>query len=173
MAHFLHSVISYPFRKSHVFLLALSWVLGLKFSNYLFGIAGSNLAPQMPLAAMSQPSIFGLLTSFWLPFLFSAWAVYISAPKLLYLIAFVNAIPAGLFCSAVCASFGSAGWLVRFLLLFTDICGTVFLFHYWLRHVSGNRFFSAGVLCRYLAVGICFAAVDYCFVSPLLQRCLF
>jgi hypothetical protein len=144
MAQFLHSVISYTIRKSHVFLLALFWVLGLLFGDYLFGLAGSNLASQMPLAAMRQPSIFGLLTSISLPFLFSAFAVYISAPKLLLLIGFTKAVLSGFFFAAVYAAFGSSGWLLRCLLLFTDVCSTVLLYHYWLRHVSGIRDFPPG-----------------------------
>jgi hypothetical protein len=121
---------------------------------------------------MCQPSIFGLLICLCLPFLFSAFAVYISAPGLLFLIAFVKAAASGFFFTAVHTAFGSCGWLVRYLLFFTDVFGSVLLYHYWLRHISGIRCCSPWVLGQYLLPGICIILADYGYISPLLQRCL-
>lgn len=172
MAGLEHPTYFRTFRKSSVFLLAVFWTLGLGCGGYFFRLTGSNLASQMPLAAMGQPSIFGLLISFVLPFLCSAFAVYISASKLLFLIAFAKAVLFGFVTSAVCTAFGSAGWLVRVLLLFTDIGGVIFLFHYWVRHISGFRPFSAGAFVAYLVPVFCIVLADYYYISPLLQRVL-
>ena len=65
----------------------------------------------MPLAVNCQPSIFGLLTSVLLPFLFSAFAVYISVPKFLCVVSFLKAFLLAYVSSAVNAAFDGAGWL--------------------------------------------------------------
>jgi hypothetical protein len=172
VALILHSYDFCTFRKLRIFLLAMFWVCGLEFGDFVFRFTGSNLVSQMPLAAMRQPSIFGLLTSAFIPFLFSAFAVYISAPGLLFVIAFVKAMLFGLVSAAVCAAFGSAGWLVRVLLLFTDLCSVVFLYGYWLRHITGFRHFSAGSFAGYLLLVTGIVLADFYYISPLLQRCL-
>lgn len=172
MVYRLHSLEFRTFRKLPVFLLALFWSLGLVCGDFLFRFFGSNLASQMPLAAVCQPSIFGLLISFLLPFLFSVFAVYISAPKLFFLIAFIKASLFAFVSAAVYSAFEGTGWLIRFLLLFTDITGVMLLYHYWQRHISGLRSFSALSFVGYLIPGFSAVLADYYYISPLLQRVL-
>jgi hypothetical protein len=172
MARFLHSIHSFTFRKkSHCF-LALSWTFGLGFGGLVFRYVGSHLAPWMPLAASCQPSIPGLLFSTLIPFLLSAFAVYLSVPKLLFGICFCKAFLLGYVCCGVFAAFGSAGWLVRWLFLFTDLWGAALLYHYCGRHISGVRTFSPGVLTVYGCLLLVVALTDYGCIVPLLQRCL-
>lgn len=169
MALFLHS--SYPsaFRKCCHWFLALAWVLGLGFGTVIFRYTGSVFVSLVPLAAKSQPSIVGLLISGFLPFLFSAFAVYISAPRLLYGICIGKAF---LLAYAVCgihAAFPGSGWLIRWLLLFTDCCSAGLLYHYWQRHISGLRGFSARALAIYGGLIFLAAVVDQSYISPLLR----
>lgn len=172
MARILHSIVSFTVRKSDRMLLALSWVFGLGFGGFVFRYAGSDLVSQMPLAAKCQPSIFGLLTVTYLPFLFSAFAVMISTPKLLHMICFCKAFLFGYASCGVFAAFGEGSWLVRWMLLFTDIWGAALLYFFCQRHVSGVRQMSWPLLSGYfLAVfGICW--VDISFISPLLRKML-
>lgn len=172
MARFLYSFDSFTFRKYSRFFLALSWLLGLGFGVYVFRYIGSDFASQMPLAAIRQPSIFGLLTSATVPFLFSAFAVYISAPGLLVGTCFCKAFMLAYVSCGVSFAFGSAGWLVIRLLLFTDITCTVFLYLYWLRHISGARTFSPLRFSGYLTAVILTVWVDIMWIAPLLRCCL-
>ena len=172
MARFLHSVCSFCTRKWDKLLLALSWVAGLRLGGFVFRYWGSALVSQMPLAARSQPSIFGLLTSSLLPFLFSAFAVYIGAPWLLYGICFLKACSFGYISCGVFASFGIAGWLVRWLFLFTDLFSAAVLYHYCHRHISGVRTLTAGCFWSYTGLLAFVSAVDHGFISRLLLRVL-
>jgi hypothetical protein len=172
MARFFHSICTYAVSKSDKFLLALSWAAGFCSGCLIFRYAGSDLVTQMPLAVNCQPSIFGLLTSVLLPFLFSAFAVYISVPKLLCVVSFLKACLFAYMSSAVYTAFSGAGWLVRWLFLFTDICGTVLLYHYWHRHITGVRAFSRGTFFIYQTVLFLVVFLDVRFVSPLLRHCL-
>ncbi len=169
MARFLHSIDSFTFRKYDKHILALSWVLGLGFGGLVFRYAGSDLASQMPLAAMCQPSIFGLLTCSMLPFLFSAFAVYICIPRLLFVICFAKAFALAYVSCGIFSAFGSAGWLVCYMLLFTDLGCSVLLYLYWLRHISGVRSFSFRRLAVYLAVVFMTGWMDIACISPLLR----
>lgn len=172
MAHFLHSFHSFCRRKWDKFCLALCWALGLSFGGFGFRYCGSILSSQMPLAVISQPSIFGLLTSSALPFLFSAFAVYIHAPWLMYGICFFKAFSFAYISCCVFSAFTTAGWLVRWLFLFTDLFAAAALYHYCHRHISGVRNFSAGCLVGYAAVLLLVIGVDHSCISLLLQRVL-
>lgn len=172
MARFLHSIDSFTIRKYDKYILALSWISGLGFGALVFRYAGSDFASQMPLAATSQPSIFGLLTSSVLPFLFSAFAVYICAPRLLFGICFVKAFILAYVSCGVFSAFGSGSWLVFRMLLFTDLCCTVLLYLYWLRHISGVRGFSFPRLAGYLTAVFLTAWVDIACISPQLRMFL-
>lgn len=173
MASLFCSLFSYIARKRDHLILALCWALGLFFGFCLFRSCGSNLASQMPLAMNCQSSIFQLLTPILLPFLISAFAVYISLPRLLFGVCFLKAL---LFCYVSCAvnaAYGSAGWLIRGLFLFTDLSGTVLLYHYWHRHITGTRKFSFGSFGAYQTAVLLFAWVDYRYIAPLLRLCIF
>ena len=170
MARFLHAVYSFCIRKWDKFLLAFCWVAGLGFGGSGFRYAGSIFVSQMPLAVVSQPSIFGLLISSALPFLFSAFAVYIQLPWLMYGICFLKASSAAYVSCGVFAVFGASGWLVRWLFLFTDIIGTALLYSYCHRHISGVRKFSISCLAAYAGALFLLISADYSFVSQLLLR---
>jgi hypothetical protein len=172
MAHFLHSIFRRTVRKRRHLFLALSWILGLGFGGFVFRYAGSHLVSRMPLAYFCQPPIPGLLISTLLPFLFSASAVYFSTPKLLPGICFCKAFMLGYVCCGVFAVSAGAGWLVRYLFLFTDLWGAALLYHYCSRHISGVRAFSPGAIGIYGCFLLAAALVDHRFILPLLQRCL-
>lgn len=171
MARFLHPFASFTLRKSGCFLLALFWVLGLGFGGLVFRYAGSNFLSLMPLAYLSHPSIVGLLISSLLPFLFAAFAVYISAPWLLHVIGFSKAFLFGYVSAGVYASH-PGGWLIWLLFLSADIGSMILLYHYCLRHISGFRIFSLRPLAGYSTLIILLVWMDHSYISPLLQRCL-
>ena len=172
MARFFHSVVSFCIRKWNKLFLALLWVAGLIAGGFVFRYTGSNLASQMPLAVASQPSIFSLLMSSLLPFLFSAYAVYIGLPRILYGIGFLKAFGLGYLSNSVVYAFGSGGWLVRWLFLFTDISAAAVLYCYCHRHISGVRNMSAGSFSAYAGIIAAVSFLDYGVISRLLLRVL-
>ena len=65
---------------------------------------------------------------------------------------------------------GSAGWLVRWLLVFSASLASPLMYLYWLRHLTGGRWFdgleTACLICLCALIG----SVDFRLVSPLLAR---
>ena len=172
MARFLHSIVSFCRRKWDKLFLAILWAAGLIAGGFVFRCTGSDFVSQMPLAVSSQPSIFGLLISSLLPFLFSAYAVYIGLPRLLYGIGFLKACGLGYVSNSVVFAYGSAGWLVRWLFLFTDISAAAVLYCYCHRHISGARKLSSGSFAAYAGILLAVSCFDYSLVSRLLLRVL-
>ncbi|MBQ9839105.1 MAG: hypothetical protein IJO56_06430 [Oscillospiraceae bacterium] len=146
----------------------LIWLIG--------GVAGCALAGQveevsfswMRTAPMCCASIVALLAVTLLPFLITAAAVYFHQSWLFLLFGFCTCC-AGTFVSNICIGvFGSAGWLVRYLLLFSHIAVSPMLFWLWLccctgqlTHIYRNILLCAGVSCV-------IAVMDHLFISPYL-----
>ena len=172
MARFLHHIGSCTLRKYGAYALALSWFLGLSFGGWVFRTAGSDLPSLMLLACEGPLSIVGLLSSALLALLFSALAVYFSLPGLVLVPAFVKAFLISWFFCGIYSAFGSGGWLVCLLLMFTDLCSGVLLFAYSCRFISGDRRFFPEISCLCALAGCVIAAVDYSFVAPLLRGAL-
>ena len=172
MARFLHPIDSFTIRKKRQLLLAFSWILGLGAGALAFRYAGDILVSLMPLAVHSQLSIVSLLLSISLPFLLSAFAVFISCPGLWLVVGFGKAFAYSYLVCGVLACFGSAGWLIRWLLLFTDSCSAALLYGYAARFVPGLQVFSPAGLLGCLTVVALLVGIDYVYFSPLLQALL-
>ncbi len=158
-------------RKETIPFLASAWLLGLVSGSFFSVSAGNSFLLTMRAAASSHVSIFGLLASILLPLLFSAFAVYISQPWLLVPIAFGKAFFFSYLALAVLSAFGSAGWLIRWLLMFSDSLSLPVLWWYWLRAVSGRRKFAdtAAAFLAALVIG----SVDFYMISPVLANLKF
>lgn len=168
MARFLHRFFAELRRKTNVLILAACFLAGL-----ILGIRMSHRAEfsfsLMHGALDRAVSIVHLLSVLLLPILFSALAVYFSKPRLLYGIAFLKAFVFAFVSAGVSAGFGNAGWLVRWLLMFSDSLSLPLLWLYWLRHIPGRRVFQANDVLA-IAGGIVLAGLlDQMLVMPLLQ----
>lgn len=114
-------------------------------------------------------SIVSLLSVTVLPFLLSASAVFSSCRWLLLPIAFFRAFLLSYVGMGIYGCFGSAGWLFRLLLCFSELFSTPLLYWFWLRCCDPDRGRIApqgaltGALC--LLIG----SVDYCLISPQLR----
>lgn len=122
----------------------------------------------MRAAACACVSITGLLAAIILPFLLSALAVYLQSLRLLPLIAFGKAFLVSFLGLSLLEAFGSAGQLVRWLLMFSDCCSLPLLFWYWLRHISGPGRLTWSGTALVLLVALLIGGFDYCVVSPFL-----
>lgn len=153
-------------------LLALAFCIGLILGIFSAGIAGETFFSMMRGAAYSTVSIPGLLSMILLPFLFTAFAVYFSHPWLLLLIGFGKAFSFGLCSCGVMWAFGSAGWLIRMLLIFSDGMILPVLMWLWLRHISGRKPSFSRDLAVCAAFALFIGGFDYCVVSPFLVTLL-
>lgn len=167
MARFLHHDFPAWWRKGYPVLLAFGFMLGLFAGCLIFFSAESESASWMRAAADSRVSIVGLLSVILLPFLFSAFAVFIGQPWLLLPMAFCKAVSFSMVSLGLMVSFGSAGWLMRILLMFPDLLTLPLLFFFWLRCASGEglKVWSClGCLMVALAIG----SMDFYIISPFL-----
>lgn len=149
-------------------LLICCWICGLLLGIHYASQADDTYFLLMHTACASRVSITGLLAAVFLPFLFSAFAVYISHPELLLAICFLKAA------SFSCSSYGlmlvfeNAGWLVRLLFQFSDYCMMPILLWFSARHIARQEklLWQDLLICGLwmLIVG----ALDYCIVSPFL-----
>ncbi len=168
MARFLLHDFCKSARKTGGFLLALAWSLGL-FSGCVLFLHGDQWIPSlMRQAAECQVSIVGLVNVTLFPFLFSAFTVYLAKPWLLAAVVWGKACSFSFVSLWVMHAFGSAGWLVYPLLMFSDLCMAVLLWCYWLRYAAGERGFSLKAMTPYLIALFLIGSVDYCLVSPFL-----
>lgn len=155
--------------KKQIFLLACAYLIGL-ISGVLFSMSASGaLYSTMRTAVSGRVSVFGLLSAILLPLLFSALAVYISKAWLLIPIAFCKAFLFAFLGIGIMASYGSAGWLIRILLMFSDILTMPLLWWYWLKALSGAHtrvWHAAAAAAPALLIG----SIDYCVISPFLAN---
>lgn len=149
-----------------VCLFCIIWLCGLAGGVFIAtGLDHTHFLLMRP-SNLYGLSIFRQLAAVYLPFLFAAYAVSIDNPKLLLVLCFVKAF-AFSFCGClVFNAYGTAGWLVRLLLLFTDVFTIPVLIWYCLRHID-SQIYSAKrdlIICILLiTIVVCF---DYFVISP-------
>ena len=155
-------------RRSKILVLSLSFFLGHLLGIRVSGAASDFFISGMRLAASSQVSIIGLLISAVLPFLFSAFAVYLGRPVLLNPIAFCKAFLFSYVGYRWWITWNQAGWLVTGLVMFTSFLSLPVLFWYWLRYIDGRKLewhIFLLVLGCLLAIGI----ADQRWIMPFLR----
>lgn len=169
MARFLHGDSALLRRKYASPVLAFFWISGLMSGVFLFFAADRPIHPQLHLAAGSPVSFPALMGIALLPLLICALAVYLDQHWMIFVCAFGKALLFSHVSVGIWTAFGSAGWLVRLLFLFSDtmMCGLWYLF--WLSCLHGTHrspvrwmpVFSGAVL---------ITGADYWIISPLLLR---
>lgn len=157
----------YVISTAELFLL-LCWVCGCALGVLTGMNAGDIYASLMRGAVRCPVSIVGLVISVYLPFLLSAFAVYLGKSGLLYIVCFLKSWAFTLAAYGTVAAYGSAGWLVQFLLQFSDILLLWLLCWFCLRHIGKttapvNRDFR---ICTAAVAAVC--SIDYCVISPFL-----
>lgn len=155
-------------RKSSPWLLALCWATGMLTGMTTAASAGEFLAPLMRQSVCCSASIPGLLAAVLLPFLLSAFAVYLHEPWLLLIISAFKAFSFGFCAFGVSLAFGQSSWLVRFLFLFSDLCLVPVLYVYWLRHIHTDAVSHRWELPGCLGMALLIGWIDYSFIAPFL-----
>lgn len=152
------------FRK---FFLLFLWLLGI-----LSGCCWVQRVPDSYFSLMrtlvqTRASIVGAILILFLPLVISAFALAHSKYWILYPLVFLKAFMFGFSAGCVMLAFGNAGWLVRWLLLFSDSFMNVCLLWFWFKGGSCDN------ISRELVHAVLFASIvfclDYCAVSPFLR----
>lgn len=163
---------SYFFRNYRFLYLAFAMIAGVVLGVYLAMQSADSFMTLMRTAAGCRMSIAGLIASRFLPFLFAAFAVYISKHWLLIPVFFIKGCAITWCGCLTVAAFGSAGWLVQPLLQFSDFLLLPVLFWFSIRRIVQTR----DAIWRDLKIcGVAFVlagALDYCIISPFLVMLL-
>lgn len=157
-------------RKVRRFLLASSWTAGLLGGVIFSRRAGSVLSSWMPGILYCPVSFPGLLSVGCLPFFFSAIAVFLSRPALLYLAAAGKAFCVALVGAGILVSWGGAGWLVRWLVCSGSCAASPVLYFYWLRCLRDRPQLSFAQVAALAAAAATLGSFDYFVTAPLLAR---
>lgn len=157
-------------RKMNLILLAFFSVFGCSLGVYISHLSDTYTIYLMRMAASSPVSIVGLTFVILLPFLITAFAGWISKPLILLPISFFDSFSFTFILCCTIASFGSAGWLVCVMLLFTNIFVQLCLFWTWIRCFNGSFSSCAEDLFRCFLYSLAISFVDYFFVAPYLVQ---
>ena len=147
--------------------LAAGWIIGLLLGYGLYLHADENVVSLMRGVLTSPVSIAGLVNVTLLPFLFSAFAVYLGYARFLPVLAAGKAFGFGFVLLCAMDQFGSAGWLACPLLLFSDMGTVVVLWLYWLQASDGAGF-SFRALAPYVGAAVLIGSLDYWVIGPFL-----
>jgi len=143
------------------FISCLGWIIGSAIARHI----GGDHAVLMMQASCIPVTLIGALVSAWLPFVLGTAAVRFVAPELLYGLCFLDSLLFAVGCHSISVAFGSAGWLIRLLLLFTDLFTLPLLLWFSYACLTRRRLHGS-FACFVLSAAV--GCVDYCFVSPFL-----
>lgn len=149
------------------YLLISFWFVGLLFGLYFTSDTSVSSVSLMRSVTQDRLSFIGLFLMFTFPFFISAALFRLSKPLLILPIIFFKAFTYSCCLYSVMFAYGEAGWLVRWLLLFSESCIIVLFIWYCIRNISGGVAAVKAdlVLCCVLSVVI--ICIDYYIVSPL------
>ena len=154
-----------------VYLLFIGvWLAGLILGTYFAAVSGNYYFLLMHVAPTCPVSIVGLTATVLLPFLFTAYAVYKDRPWMLYGICFLKVFTFGFCGFGITAAYGSAGWLVRFLFQFSDICSVPILCWFALRNLNGRNANLKREFWICLGLNLIICCLDLCYISPFLAH---
>lgn len=162
---------SVPSRRIYRPLLAFLMLLGFLCGAFFTVDPLPASVSLMRTAASSRVSIVGLMTVLLLPFLISAFAVYTSSPFLLFPVCWLKAFFFSYSAGMISLAFGNAGWLVRWLLLFSSGLSLPLLIWFCMRQGDGTyredllRDFT---VCAVLILLI--GSLDFRVISPFLVK---
>lgn len=144
--------------------LVVFWLTGLTCGMFLSLYAGTPILSMMRGILYDSVSIVSLVVTGLIPFLFTAYAVFISKPRLVLAVCFLKAYLLSFVSTEISAAFASAGWLVRSLILLHNSAVCVMLHLLWIRVLSGRK-----VHWFIISIGIVVASVvSFYIISPLL-----
>lgn len=172
MVRFFHARFFSPSRKVNVIVLAFTLISGYALGSFFATGVSDSAVSLMRTAIVCRVSIVCLLPVILLPFLFTAFAVSIHRLWLFIPLAFCRAAAFGYLASIILCAFGSSGWLIFSLFLFSDFISMPLLCWFWIRSLNcfGRNTFGNLTIISAVLSGIVF--LDCQFVSPFLVTLL-
>lgn len=144
--------------------LPFCWCLGFLFGVFLFLYAGTPGVSLMRRTVYGSVSIVSLIGIGLLPFLFTAYAVFLSELRLLFLICFCKACMFAFVSIGISVAFSSAGWMMRGLLVYYDSILCVLLYFLWHRLLAGRKVYWFAII----FAGVLAGSIEYYIISPFL-----
>ena len=162
---------SFSRRSTCTWLLTFLWIAGLMMGIFLALRIDESVITFMYSVVSRPASIVSSLLTTSLPFLFSAIAVFISKPGLLPVIAFCKAAAFSLVSLMALRTFGTAGWMIRCMVMFADICTLPFFYSFCRRHICRSSHLSIfdG---SYLITSILICSLDVYCITPFFTEVL-
>ena len=124
--------------------------------------------PYLNAAITHNFSFFGFTFAHALPLVLSILIVRFRRIYFLYILAAFKAFSFSFCLCAIGYCFGSAGWLIRFLLLFSDSCILPCLIWLWLRCFSRKCIAFKKDLTACIGITVLVGFIDYFVISPFL-----
>ena len=152
------------------FIFSFLWCCGLFFGALFSSECSNFFSFWMRTMDPSGVSIVWLFTALFLPFLFSAVAVYLHQSWLLFLLAFIKAFIFGLCLCGVASACGSAGWIICVLLFFSESSLFPVLFFCMKRFLGRPGYFSKTEITGLAALVFLIVSIDRCVISPFLAN---
>ncbi len=145
--------------------IASAWLLGLLLGAWISAYAGKLDSFQMLPGFFTGSSFSGLVSVSILPFLIVAYAASTGHVSVLPLICFFRAFLFSFCGSTVFHSYGSAGWLIRLLFAFSDICSMPVFYWFTLRCCRHKGSSGKELLACILFVML-FVCINHFVISP-------
>ncbi len=144
---------------------ALAWLLGLLLGALACAYTDIHfLSKTLPVPFVGS-SVSALVSSAVLPFLIAAYSAISGWHCFLPLLCLIRGFLFS-FCGCwIYRAYGSAGWLFRFMLQFSEIC-TAPLFCLFCLRCSRARVFQSRELFLYAALAVFFVCIDFFVISP-------
>lgn len=150
--------------------LFLCWITGIC-TGFGIYITHRPLFYSLMRGLAFQPvSIVGLFVSVFLPFLFTYFFITTNKRAYILVFCFLKALSFGFTGAYVISSFGSAGWLMIGLFMFSDCCTLPLLYYLWIStYISHEvdcikvKFWVCTVLCLVVVW------LDFVVISPFLH----
>ena len=156
-------------RNKNIASLVFCWFFGFVIGVYLSFSQDSVCISLMHSVLTVQVSFVGLATSVFIPFILSAFAVYLHLTVIIRMICILKAMATGYCVVSLILLFQVASWVLCLLLLFADSLYQVFLFRFWIRNSNGVQdcFVFDCVSCA--GIGTLAVLIQYLFITPVLQ----
>ena len=153
---------------AHKIAVSLAWTAGLVCGVLTVATTGATL-PGNVLSRGPFPSLIAILT---FPLLLSTLLITINKAILIIPLIFIKAFSFGLTASVLTYTYGSAGWLIRLLTLFSAFLSAVLLLLFIYRNSSKqDTLYSDSIL--FALINILIGIADYYIISPILINSLY
>ena len=167
MCKFLHLQFANRLRKYAVFILAYSWIIGL-----LLGITvAKNVTISFPaLTAASQNHSFtSALIVIVFPYIVSVLLMYMGLAQFIPAVAFLKSFNFAYVSWILMRDFGSASWLIQFLMMFSDCVSLPLLWWLWCRSLKSGHTSPISSSVPIVTAVIIIAILEHRFISPILS----